>query len=122
MYLQLKQVLLVGVLGTCHFLAAMTVSRIPWYTPAPRPFCLPNKEISTKPGTRLPSSRQPDDGQKTAKYARVVVLDSFTADQGSLPWTGLDEVGSTLFFPRTGAADTVARVGHAEMKATSQLL
>lgn len=53
---------------------------------------------------------------------RLVVLDSFPADQGELRWDGLSPFGELIVYPRTSAAELVARANGAQALFTNKVV
>src|SRR5512139_1313086 len=53
---------------------------------------------------------------------KIVVLDSFAADQGSLPWSGLSALGEVTLYPRTSRAELISRAADADALLTNKVL
>ncbi|CAM9204170.1 unnamed protein product [Chrysoparadoxa australica] len=56
------------------------------------------------------------------KSHKVVVLDSFTADQGVLGWEGLKAIGNTAVYPRSEPSQTIERIGDCNIILTNKVL
>ena len=51
---------------------------------------------------------------------KIVVLDGYTLNPGDLSWDGLEKLGEVTVYDRTPAAETVARIGDAEIVYTNK--
>ena len=53
---------------------------------------------------------------------KIVILDAHVANPGDLSWDGLKAFGELTVYPRTPAAETVARIGDAEAVYTNKVI